>query len=644
MQSLLTVHTAPTVLLVDDEPDIRELLSLLLTDLGYPWLAASNGQHALEIFREKRPDIVLTDIKMPGLDGIDLLGAVKTEAPETEVIMVSGHGDLELAIQSLKLDAADFITKPIDDELLEIALAKVEEKIRLRRQVREYTEHLEQLVEEKTERLVDMERRMAASQIVENFSSAMRIVSEDVADPGFFTDLPSFVAIHSADCTVLTANSLYVERFGDRTGQESEGIYRKNSVRSGRFPVEEAIATGKGFHTTDVLIAQDGSEVPVVVYTAPISNSESDTAMVLEIALDVTAVNALQAELASTQRKYEHLFNRVPCYITVQDRDLNIVEANSRFIRDFGEPRGARCFELYKHRHSPCEECPILRTFGDGEPHQTETVVTTKGDEQKNILVWTAPVLADDGAIEQVVEVSTDITQLRQLQDHVASLGIMLGSMSHGVKGLLMALDGGIYRVNSGLAKNDLARVAAGWRTVTHRLARLKKTVMDTLYYAKSRELELSEIDAFGFADDLAQGVAHKASASGIELQCDFSQADCTFTGDENALSLAFVNFLENAVDACNYDRSKGSHRIDFRAFRGEGVVRFIIRDDGTGMDRETRDNMFTLFFSSKGANGTGIGLFVSNQIVTRHGGTINVDSAVGEGTTFDISIPLTQS
>ena len=113
-----------TILLVDDEPDIRDVLSLSLSDMGYQVYEAENGDEALGIFRDVQPPIVLTDIKMPGMDGIELLQKVKHENPETEVIMITGHGDMDLAIRSLKYEATDFITKPINVDALEISTAK----------------------------------------------------------------------------------------------------------------------------------------------------------------------------------------------------------------------------------------------------------------------------------------------------------------------------------------------------------------------------------------------------------------------------------------------------------------------------------------------------------------------------------------
>jgi signal transduction histidine kinase len=165
------------ILLVDDEEGIRKVLAIALTDSGYNVHKAESGAEALRIFREKKPPIVMTDIKMPGMDGIELLRKIKEESPDTEVIMITGHGDMELAIQSLKFDATDFITKPIHDDVLEIALKRAKEKIYFKAKLKEYTENLEHLVEEKTEKLLETERLAAIGQTVAGLAHAIKNIA-----------------------------------------------------------------------------------------------------------------------------------------------------------------------------------------------------------------------------------------------------------------------------------------------------------------------------------------------------------------------------------------------------------------------------------------------------------------------------------
>ena len=131
------------ILLVDDEAGIRKVLGISLADLGYTVHAAEDAAAALKIIDAVRPSITLTDIKMPGMDGIELLKAIKGRYPDTEVIMLTGHGDMDLAIESLKFQATDFITKPISDDALIVALKRAGERIEMRRQLKAYTENLE---------------------------------------------------------------------------------------------------------------------------------------------------------------------------------------------------------------------------------------------------------------------------------------------------------------------------------------------------------------------------------------------------------------------------------------------------------------------------------------------------------------------
>jgi signal transduction histidine kinase len=174
-----------TILIVDDEEGIRKVLGISLSDMGYKVISAENGETALVLFRNIKPQIVLTDIKMPNMDGIELLRSLKKEAPDTEVIMITGHGDIDLAIKSLKFEATDFVTKPVNDEVLEIALKRAEERISMKQQIREYTENLEHLVEEKSRKLVEAERMAAVGQTVAGLSHAIKNIASGLKGGAF---------------------------------------------------------------------------------------------------------------------------------------------------------------------------------------------------------------------------------------------------------------------------------------------------------------------------------------------------------------------------------------------------------------------------------------------------------------------------
>ena len=131
------------VLVVDDERPILDMLDLSLSSEGYEVLTAEDGEKALEIFEKQCPKLVLTDIKMPGIDGIEVLKRIKKIDDQVEVIVITGHGDMDTAVGALKHGASDFVTKPLRDEVLMVSIERAWKKIAMSEQLQDYTENLE---------------------------------------------------------------------------------------------------------------------------------------------------------------------------------------------------------------------------------------------------------------------------------------------------------------------------------------------------------------------------------------------------------------------------------------------------------------------------------------------------------------------
>ncbi|MBW2261767.1 MAG: PAS domain-containing sensor histidine kinase, partial [Deltaproteobacteria bacterium] len=367
-------------------------------------------------------------------------------------------------------------------------------------------------------------------------------------------------------------------------------------------------------------------------------------AAVEEISADITEVKSLQRNLHESRERYRLLFEEVPCYISIQDRDLRIVEANRTFKDDFGDHAVGHCYEIYKHRDEPCEICPVMSTFKDGVMHQSEEVVTSRSGETINVLVSTTPLRNSDGEIEQVMEMSANITEVRQLQDQLTSLGLLVGSISHGIKGLLTGLDGGMYIMETGLEREDMERIRKGWDMIQRNVVKVRSMVLDVLYYAKDRDPEWETLDAQAVARDVADVVEPKVREQGISFKRQFDPGAGTFDGDHTAITSMLVNLLENSLDACRTDKAKDEHEIRFGVSRRGDEMIFEVTDNGVGMDQETQEKAFSLFFSSKGMEGTGLGLFISHRIALKHGGSIDLNSRLGQGTHFTVRIPVERS
>ncbi|OGR39322.1 MAG: histidine kinase, partial [Desulfovibrionales bacterium GWA2_65_9] len=433
------------VLLVDDEAGIRKVVGITLTDMGYTVFEAASGDEALAVFERVRPPVVLTDIRMPGMDGLELLRQIKGISPDTEVILVTGHGDLDMAVAGLKLDACDFIAKPVGPDVLEIALRRASDKIALRMRLKSHTENLEEMVRQQADRLVDMERECAVKGAVEGLTQLIGGISGDVGGDvesgvGIFNGLPCLVSIQDRDQRIVSANQLYRERLGEHVGLPGYTVYAGAAGSAAGSPVGRTLATGLGQKSREALFGPDETLSAVMVHTAPIRGVDGKIDLVLELAVDAGEVQRLQDELRASKQRYQQLFDEAPCFITVQDRHLRIQAANRRFRAEFGDRAGGLCYEAYCGTVRPCFGCPTLKTFEDGLPHQTELVVRGKDGQPVNVVVWTAPIRNEAGEIEAVMEMATDITELSRMQDHLASLGMLIASLSHGIKGLLTAL------------------------------------------------------------------------------------------------------------------------------------------------------------------------------------------------------------
>jgi len=168
----------------------------------------------------------------------------------------------------------------------------------------------------------------------------------------------------------------------------------------------------------------------------------------------------------------------------------------------------------------------------------------------------------------------------------------------------------------------------------------VRNLMLNVLYYAKSRDMVGEPVEVSYLAKNVAQIVEPKAAREHIAFTSDIPENLGEAALDTANLSAALVNILENAIDACVADTSKPSHAITFSVMATDAAVVFDITDNGMGMSQETREKAFTLFFSSKGLKGTGLGLFIAHDVVKKHRGTIELTSEPGVGTKFHIRLP----
>ena len=157
----MTASPQANVLVIDDETSIRESFRFFLEDLGYSVAEAVNGRDGLAQFKKNPADIVLVDLRMPEIDGHQVLARLAADSPDTPVIVISGTGRIDDTVQALHLGAWDYILKPVTDlTMVEYAITKALERARLLRENREHQQQLEEEVERRTAELTQKMEEM----------------------------------------------------------------------------------------------------------------------------------------------------------------------------------------------------------------------------------------------------------------------------------------------------------------------------------------------------------------------------------------------------------------------------------------------------------------------------------------------------
>ena len=167
--------------------------------------------------------------------------------------------------------------------------------------------------------------------------------------------------------------------------------------------------------------------------------------------------------------------------------------------------------------------------------------------------------------------------------------------------------------------------------------------ILDILYFSKDRPLRIQRTDARKFASDIAMTFEGRLQAKKIRFDFRPDPSIKEIDMDATVMRTALLNILDNAADACREEKSGRESKIAFGVRLDGDYHIFDIIDNGVGMDKPVTENIFDLFFSSKGHRGTGLGLFVAHRIVTKHQGTIHVSSKKGAGSHFRVVLPTQQ-
>jgi PAS domain S-box-containing protein len=380
----------------------------------------------------------------------------------------------------------------------------------------------------------------------------------------------------------------------------------------------------------------------------PIWNEQGEMVSFAVMARDMTEEIELQEAVRQHKEYLENILVHSSDMIITTDLKGRIVTFNPAGERMLGYGRddiiGQGIDRLWK---APDERRKLLAEVeARGAVNNFPATLLSKGGDEVEVSLSLSQLKDSDGRILGTVGISRDVTEENRLrqqlmeQERLAAVGETVAGITHCIKNVLNGLKGGSYMLNVGLKRKDDKLLQEGWGTVQKGIERISRLSLDMLSYCREREPSRRPTDPLKLARETVDLVATAAQQEGIHISCSGEEGPLVKL-DPETIGRALLNLISNAMDACREKAYAAGEipTVDVRVERDKGDVRFIVADNGVGMSEETRSKLFSRFFSTKDGHGTGLGLCVSDKMVSEHGGNISVQSSLGKGSVFTIRI-----
>lgn len=328
------------VLIIDDDPGIVNVMAIAVEDAGYTVITATDGQSGLELFARESPDLVITDIRMPGIDGIEVLRRIKQTEPDKEVIVASAFSDINYAIQALQLDASDFIIKPISDQALTVSLNRARERHTARNELRDYTALIE-------ERWMDTADELARTHhihelLIESSIDGIIACDRDWRILIFNKSMEKTLGYTRAEAAGMKIDTLF---------SPGEAEKFRNAFSSGEYGGKRKLFLYEGF-----LAGKDGVRIPAQLSVATMVQGEEELGIVCFVR-DEREIRKLAQEVADQARLLQ------------QDKMISLGKLAASVVHEINNPLAgilnyARLMSKILGRGSvPQESCAKFQTY-----------------------------------------------------------------------------------------------------------------------------------------------------------------------------------------------------------------------------------------------------------------------------------------
>jgi two-component system NtrC family sensor kinase len=677
-----------TILLVDDEARFLATTRKLLERRGYRVATAASGTEALDLLERIYVQVVVLDVKMPGLDGIATLEEIKRRFPLIEVIMLTGHGTIDSAVEGVKLGASDYLVKPADVDLIS---AKIEDALARRSVIRSQ-------VEGRQRRFRDLKIRLAVGllaaftlpyaaffaffqyQFAGTLKSSGRVGLEALANSQKNTiDLflqervmNIFSLFHDRDFRSPPSQER-MDRYLHSLRQQNDaftdvGFLNGDGIQTGYAGLYPDLL-GKDYSQEEwfvLLMSQDQDYFISDVYlgfrnkphfTIAVKQTFDDGTWVFRSTLDPDKFYMFLRSIGRGKSVESTIVNRDGRFQVV-DPDRGELLGSSDFVPPQEEPSGVREVgrdgERFLVGHAWLREAPwalVVRqafSVAHADMYQSRRVMTLTL-VVLFVVIATCIWFANSFLIDRFKESAEKSEELRLQLFHaskLASVGELATGVAHEINNplaVIVAASGVIrdlFNPEFGLdpAPDAVLKEVDNIDSAVFRARTITRQLLD---YGRKYEPTLEPCNVNLILDEVIGGLKEREFAvEGIEIVRDYDPGLPDILLDHDKIRQVFLNLINNAGDAMP---AGGTVTVATR--RQGDTVRISVKDTGTGIPADTMDQIFNPFFTTKEVGkGTGLGLSVSLNIVESLDGTIEVQSIEGAGSVFTVMLPVQRS
>jgi len=664
------------ILIVEDDPNSREYLEYLLKRTGYEVVASENGAMALELIKDNHPDLIITDILMPVMDGFALVQKLRTDPSTAKIPIIFYSATYEgpnLKSLLAKGDVARQLQKPAAPHILLDAVESAfkagashgtfdpalfkEEQIRVLSKkvvdkVQELTIANGELESARARLEAEVWARTESEQELRKSQQRYRMLFDHNPHPMWVYDLGTL--------KFLAVNEAAIRKYG-YTREEFLGMSIDKIRPSEDLPrLRESlgkVTLGADDSSGWRHMAKSGQvfEVEISAHTMEFEDHRAQ----LVVAFDVTERNRARANLLKSEAKFVTAFQASPLPMTISTkREGRYLDVN----RAFGEVYGYTRADMISHTavelgfwaDSASRTALIAELDKSGSIRNLHATVFAKDRKQRQVILFIETV--DIEGEPCILAVTQDVTesllleeQLRRAQK-MEAIGLLAGGIAHDFNNMLGVIMGNAELVAEKV-KGDpkLSKRLDEIKTASQRAAALTGQLL-----AFSRQQVLSP-QVINLNDVVRETVRMLDRLIGEDIKVDVELAEGLWnvTADSGQVQQVLLNLAVNARDAMpkggslritteNIELDETYARTHFPVPPGDYVL-LTVADTGIGMDAETQARIFEPFFTTKAqSKGTGLGLATTYGIVKQSGGFIWVYSEVGKGTTFKIYLPRT--